>query len=1265
MTVPTKEMILKVQEALQEEAYKGIVRIDSQTMRQIDARAGDIVEIEGGRKTVGIVDRAYPSDIGQAIIRMDGIIRRNAKTGIGENIKVRKADVREAKSIMIAPAQQGVMIQANPEIFKQGLLGRAILKGDIISLGGTRRRRRTMTGSPFEDIFNVNLFEEVMSGFNPFGSLKFIVADTNPKTAVIITENTEVKVSSKSVEVTAEEKVPEVTYEDIGGLDEEIKKIREMVELPLRNPEIFERLGIEPPKGVLLHGPPGTGKTLLAKAVATETNANFLLVNGPELTSKFYGECVDKDTLIITNGLGISTIENAIENNNTHKIYGLDMNSQRTNLLKISDRYNLGEQETLKINTPHGSIILTPNSKLLTLNNLDLDWKDVDKVKEGDRIAIIKSIKIDQTAIPEIINYLPNNTYFIGDNLRMIFNYFNKKLSNAEVAKILGVTERKYEDWKYRKSAPAWVIKKLLDNVDKNELTVKELKLLGKGKIPLTINKDIMYLLGLLAGDGHLRYNYKDNHVSTIHLTNKDEKIIEEFKRILKENFDINDIKYDGKYGYYFSSSPIGTLLKNLGIPAKDKSHNLTVPDYLINLPEDMLTSYLRGLYDTDGHVHLVKSGKQISYYSMSEKMAYGVKLLLLRISIQTTIRKRADGIHELTIQDQDSIKIFYEKINFNNVFRKTQLEKPMMVRYKKPVFDRLPIKEFILNIKNKYNLSKNLLLKYGVNVYTDTVSKENISKFIELLKKYNIDEKTIEKLDILSKNDIIWTKVNNISKTKSHVYDFTVPNNQNFIANGFIVHNSEKRIRDLFDEAQKNAPSIIFIDEVDAIAPKREEVYGEVERRMVAQLLAVMDGMKSRGKVIVIAATNRPNSLDPALRRPGRFDREISIGVPNKWGRLKILKIHTRNMPLTKDVKLEQLSEITHGFVGADLEALCKEAAMAVLRKVLPDLRWKKDEPLPPEILAKLKVTMDDFKSALKIVRPSALREVLIETPNIKWEDIGGLEELKSQLIEAVELPIKNPEVFQRLGIRPTKGILMYGPPGTGKTLLAKAVAHESQSNFIYVKGPELLNKFVGESEKGVRKIFEKARQTAPCIIFFDEIDSLAPRRGIDFGTDVTERVVNSLLAEMDGLEELSEVVVIAATNRPDLVDPALLRPGRFDKIIATALPGKATRLQILKIHTKNMPLAKDVNIENLAERTDKFTGADLQALCKEAGLFALRKDINTKEVIKDDFEKALEKVKPSLRDEELKKYSEIEEKYLRVAKAAQLDAKKLSYFG
>ncbi len=898
-----QEISLKVQEALQEEAYKGIVRIDAQTMRQIDVRAGDIIEIEGGRKTVGIVDRSYPSDIGQTIIRMDGILRRNAKTGIGENVKVRKVEVKEAKSVTIAPAQQGVMIQANNELFKQGLLGRAVVKGDIISLGGARRRRRTLSGSNFDDIFNV--FEEGFMGNFGFGSLKFIVAESNPKTAVIITENTEVKVSSKAVQVT-EERVPDVTYEDIGGLKEEIDKLREMVELPIKNPEIFERLGVEPPKGVLLYGPPGTGKTLLAKAVAYETEANFLLVNGPELTSKFYGE--------------------------------------------------------------------------------------------------------------------------------------------------------------------------------------------------------------------------------------------------------------------------------------------------------------------------------------------------------------------------------------------------------------------------------------------------------------------------------------------------------------------TEKRIRDLFEEAEKNAPSIIFIDEIDALAPKRDETYGEVERRMVSQLLTVMDGLKSRGKVVVIGATNRPNSIDPALRRPGRFDREISIGVPNKKGRLNILKIHTRNMPIevpldkeimgkelvyeievhlkdnkverekteqqinelkvkkageksfldklanilhgvnTKLEKLEQysklfsqkdkldavieelyqierhkekieesdaraillekkkskliaedlepiirdlkelkiisssfydrvrdksvkkelerLAEITHGFVGADLQALCKEAAMNVIRRVLPDLK-NESEKIPPEVLEKLKIKPKDFKEALKIVRPSALREVLIERPTTRWEDIGGLQELKQQLKEAVEWPLKNPKMFSRLGIKPPRGILIYGPPGTGKTMLAKAVAHESEANFISVKGPEVINKYVGESEKAVRKIFEKARQAAPTIIFFDEIDSIAPRRGTDIGSNVTERIVNTLLVEMDGLEELADVVVIAATNRPDLMDPSLLRPGRFDRVIQAHMPNKESRLAILKVHIGKMPLAKDIDLDKIAERTEGYSGADIYGIAREAAMHALRKDNEATEVTSADFEEALSKVSPSLKEEDLKRYKDVEEKYLRKAKIASVIAQRPSYLG
>src|SRR3989344_4781019 len=897
------ETKLKVQEALQEEAYKGIVRIDSQTMRQIGVRPGDIIEIEGGKTTVGIVDRAYPTDIGQSIIRMDGILRRNAKTGIGELVKIRKAEVKEAKSVTIAPAQQGVMIQADPELFKRSLLGRPILKGDIVALGGTKSRRRTMTGSPFEDIFDV--FEQGFMGGFGFGSLKFIVADTNPKEPVIITENTSLTVSPKAIEVSEDSRVFDVTYEDIGGLEDEVKKIREMVELPLKHQEIFERLGVEAPKGVLLHGPPGTGKTLLAKAVANETDSNFLLVNGPELTSKFYGE--------------------------------------------------------------------------------------------------------------------------------------------------------------------------------------------------------------------------------------------------------------------------------------------------------------------------------------------------------------------------------------------------------------------------------------------------------------------------------------------------------------------SEKKIREIFQEAEKNAPSIIFIDEIDSIAPKREETYGEVERRMVSQLLTMMDGLKSRGRVVVIGATNRPNSIDPALRRPGRFDREISIGVPNKAGRLNVLKIHTRNMPIEgqldkeimgkellhelesylkenkierekteqqlndlklkkagekslldkltnvitgliskiekiegyhelfikkdklneliteisqietnkvkieegearsillekkkaklsenyeiiiKDLKefkiinsnffnkirdksakkdLERLADITHGFVGADLQALCKEAAMNVIRRVLPDLKGE-SEKISPEVLAKLVITAEDFRAALKIVRPSALREVLIERPTTTWEDVGGLQELKQQLKEAVEWPLKNPKMFSRLGIKPPRGILIYGPPGTGKTMLARAVAHESEANFISVKGPEVLSKWVGESEKAVRKIFEKARQTAPTIIFFDEIDAVAPRRGTDSGSNVTERIVNTMLVEMDGLEELADVVVIAATNRPDLVDPSLLRPGRFDRVIAAPMPNKESRLAILKVHIGKMPLTKDVDVDKLAEKTEGYSGADIYGLVREAAMHALRKNAETNEVTAIDFEEALKKITPSLKEEDLKKYKDVEEKYLRKAKIASVVAQRPSYLG
>ena len=727
-------LTFKVDEASQEDINGGIVRIDSTYMHRLGVKAGDVVEIIGERTTVAIVERALPIDIGLNKIRMEGMIRRNARAGLGEKVIVRKADVVKAKKIVIAPQTKDLVVKASPIIFQRGLLGKAMVKGDLVSLGGRKYRHINSSQNQWNDELSRALDHAFSNlGYGNFNSSKliFVVTETNPKKPVIITRETEVEFNPDA-SVVDEEKILEVTYEDIGGLVEEIKKVREMVELPLKHPELFEALGIEPPKGLLLHGPPGTGKTLLAKAVANETNANFISINGPEIMSKYYGQ--------------------------------------------------------------------------------------------------------------------------------------------------------------------------------------------------------------------------------------------------------------------------------------------------------------------------------------------------------------------------------------------------------------------------------------------------------------------------------------------------------------------SEENLRKKFEEAEKDAPSIIFIDEIDAIASKREESRGEVERRVVAQMLTLMDGLKTRGKIIVIGATNIHNDLDPALRRPGRFDREIEIGAPDKDGRHKILRIHTRNMPLTKNVNLKKIAEITHGFVGADLASLAKEAAMILLRENYPELRYKEGESIPKEDLEKLKIRKKDFIEALKVVRPSALREVLVEIPNIKWKNIGGLEKIKQELIEAVEWPLQQPEIFGTMGIKPPKGILLYGPPGTGKTLLAKAVANESKANFILIKGPELLSKFVGESEKAVRKIFKKARQTSPTIIFFDEIDSISPKRSL-FGSDnnVTERVVTQLLTEIDGMVDLHNIVIIGATNRPARVDTALLRPGRFDRILYVSSPGLKGREEIFKIHTKNMPITKTVDLKKLAKKTEGYVGADIESLCREAAILELRKDMKAKSITMKSFETALTKVLPS----------------------------------
>ena len=446
----------------------------------------------------------------------------------------------------------------------------------------------------------------------------------------------------------------------------------------------------------------------------------------------------------------------------------------------------------------------------------------------------------------------------------------------------------------------------------------------------------------------------------------------------------------------------------------------------------------------------------------------------------------------------------------------------------------------------------------------------------------------------------------------------------------------SEERLREIFKQAEENAPSIIFIDEIDSIAPKREEVSGELERRIVSQLLTLMDGMKSRGKIIVIAATNRPDSIDPALRRPGRFDREIEIGIPDDEGRLQILNIHTRGMPLDKNVNIKQISKTTHGFVGADLEVLCKEAAMRSLRRILPEINLE-EEKVSKEVLQKIKITKNDFTDALKEVRPSALREVLVQIPDVSWDDVGGLDELKEELQEAIEWPLKHKEAFEYAHVKPPKGVLLYGPPGTGKTLIAKAVAKTTESNFISIKGPELLSKWVGESEKGVREIFRKARQAAPCIIFLDEIDALVPRRSSgNSDSHVTENIVSQILTEIDGLEELNNVLIIGATNRLDIVDPALLRPGRFDRVIEVPNPNIKGIEMIFKIHTKDKPLSEDVNLKTISELSKGFSGAEIEEVCNRASLCGVKRFVQNKDklvktikITQKDFEKSIKEIK------------------------------------
>jgi transitional endoplasmic reticulum ATPase len=717
----------------------GTARISRTALQALGASEGDVLEVAGKRTTAAIALRPYPEDEGLEVMRLDGLQRGNAGVSIGDHIEVRKADPKPARRVQLAPAQKNLRLVGSGDMLRRTLFQRPVVTGDVISTSIYQRGQAGAPGQNMpEDLFRM-FFDQPAFGLQ---EIRLKVISTVPRGIVQIAQDTEIELLPEYVEQ-EEEPRPDVTYDDIGGIGDTLKQVRELIELPLKHPELFQRLGIDPPKGVLLYGPPGTGKTLLARAVANESDAKFFHIAGPEIMGRFYGE--------------------------------------------------------------------------------------------------------------------------------------------------------------------------------------------------------------------------------------------------------------------------------------------------------------------------------------------------------------------------------------------------------------------------------------------------------------------------------------------------------------------SEGRLREIFQQAQQQAPSIVFIDEIDSIAPKREEVTGEVERRVVAQLLTLLDGLEPRQNVVVIGATNRVDAVDEALRRPGRFDREIIIGVPDVKGRREILAIHTRGMPLADDVDLDELARISYGYVGADMAALAREAAMETLRRYLPEIDLDSGE-IEPELLEKLRVIRDDFLNAIKRVQPSALREIMIEMPTVGWDDIGGLDAAKRELREGIELPLKHPEAFTRLGIRPAKGFLLFGPPGTGKTLLAKAVAREAEANFIATKSSDLLSKWYGESEQQVSRLFQRARQVAPTVIFIDEIDSLAPTRGGGLGEPaVTERVVNTLLAEMDGLEELRGVVVIAASNRPALLDPALLRPGRFDDLVYVTVPERAGRLHILRIHTSKMPLADNVDIEGLADRTNGYTGADLEDLVRRAGLEALREDIAAATVEARHFEAAIKETRASVTKEMEEEYEEL----------------------
>ena len=1244
-----KEIRLKVGElTAREEAGRGIVRLDTSAMRKLGIKEGDVVEIEGKKKTAAIAVRAYPADVGLNLIRMDGITRRNCGAGVGEYVKVRKAEVKEARKVVLAPAEKGLIIHISPNLVKQNIYMRPVVKGDIIIPSPVFRKRKS-TGSFIEEIFGMD-FEDIF--FTPFpGETRFVVVNTEPKGIVRIGDITELEILHElPPSMKLEKRIPAVTYEDIGGIKHIINKVREMIELPLRHPELFERLGIEPPKGVLLYGPPGTGKTLLAKAVANESGAHFISISGPEIMSKWYGQSLRGDSLVPVledeKFRRIPIREIVRKNKKNIKVLTFDARgrikwSKITGLFEHKNKCKLFE-----IRTKSGrKIVVTDDHSLFTLNGTRIQTvKTSELIPKKSYIAIPRRIPLSDKCIKtfNFLEMLRKKDFNLKvKNISQYLKQAKEKLGLKKVLKILNISESTL--YYYIKTGRMRVSKflKLMDKakIKFNPYKLKICSLNGKS-LPAIVrfNEDLCIFLGLWIAEGSY-----DKYTVNISINIKEREIV---KKLLNKLFGfVTESSKGNAIDFKINSKPLVIFLK-YALKMEGPARHKKVPEIIFNLNRKLIAAFLKGYFSGDGSIYKNQRGvPTIEVSTKSQKLADDLMYLLLFFEIvaKKIERKGCKGIENRVYFQGSQPLIRFKEIGFLQPEKNYMIENYLnQIKWMRD--EQIPITSSMRDF-----LSAVPETRMWANSITIGRSVVGRVADIETSLEFGFDSTFTNEIKDLVTNDIYWDRVEEIKEVpkEKYVYDISVSPGENFVAGfgGIFVHNTEENLRKIFEEAEKNAPSIIFIDEIDAIAPKREEVTGEVERRVVSQLLTLMDGLKSRGKVIVIAATNRPNAIDPALRRVGRFDREIEFPVPDRNGRLEILKIHTRNMPLDKDVDLNWLADVTHGFVGADLAGLCKEAAMSALRRVLPEIKWKEAEELPKEVMEKLVVTKKDFENALKVVEPSAMREVLVEVPKVKWEDIGDLDKVKQSLREMVEWPLKHPESFERIGIEAPKGILLYGPPGCGKTLLAKAVANESGANFISVKGPELLSKWFGESEQRIRELFRRAKQVSPSIIFFDEIDALAPKRGYGLH-EATERIVSQLLTEMSGIEDVKNVVIIAATNRPDLVDPALLRPGRIDRHILVPAPDEKGRLEILKIHTRNMPLDKDVDLKELAKKTEGFSGADLEALCKEAGMNALREDINAKKVKKKHFEEALKKITPSITKELMGYYEKFSER-------------------